>query len=113
MGREELSEIRQEQMQGPVLGKNNPRHQLESCSRKKDLGFLVDNKLSMSQQCVLVAKKANAVLGCIRKNIDSRTRWVILSFYSAQVKHIWSAVSSSGLLRTRETCSSWSKSSRT
>ncbi|KAF4790698.1 hypothetical protein TURU_138481 [Turdus rufiventris] len=29
----------------------------------------MDNKLSMSQHCALVAKKANGILGCIRKSI--------------------------------------------
>ncbi|KAJ7422320.1 hypothetical protein BTVI_14389 [Pitangus sulphuratus] len=64
-----------------LLGKNNPRHQyrleadlLESSSAEEDLGILVDNKLPMSQQCVLVAKKASGVLRCIRKSTASRLR---------------------------------------
>jgi len=52
------------------LGRNNPMHQyrpgtdlLESSSVERDLGVLGDDTLTMSQQCALVAKKANGILG--------------------------------------------------
>ncbi|PKU44542.1 hypothetical protein llap_5149 [Limosa lapponica baueri] len=53
---------------------------LESSSEEKDLGVLVDNRMTMSQQCGL------GILGCIKKSVDSRSREVILPLYSALVR---------------------------
>jgi len=75
------------------LGRNNPMHQYrlgvdlqESSSAERDLGVLVEDRLTMSQQCVLVAKKASGLLRCIKKSVASRSREVLLPLYSTLMR---------------------------
>jgi len=54
------------------LGRNNPMHQyrlgadqLVSSSAERDMGVLVDNKLTISQQCALVGKRSTGSWGAL------------------------------------------------
>ncbi|GAB0204009.1 mitochondrial enolase superfamily member 1 [Grus japonensis] len=60
----------------PHMGQGKPWYQYR----------LGNKKLNMSQQCALAAQKANRMLGCIKRNMASRLREVILSLYSALVR---------------------------
>ncbi|PKU42345.1 rna-directed dna polymerase from mobile element jockey- hypothetical protein [Limosa lapponica baueri] len=67
------------------LGRGNSKHKyrlgrewMESSSEEKDFGELVDGKLNMTQQHVLAAQKVNHILGCIKINVVSRSREMIL-----------------------------------
>ncbi|GAB0206646.1 mitochondrial enolase superfamily member 1 [Grus japonensis] len=75
------------------LGKNNPKHQyrlgvdpLGSSTAEKDLGVLVDNKLSISQQCALMAKAANGTWGPLRAEWPAGRGRFSLPLYSALVR---------------------------
>ncbi|KFQ71332.1 hypothetical protein N335_11298, partial [Phaethon lepturus] len=82
------------------LCQGNPQHQyrlggkgVESSPEEKDLGVLVDEKLSMIHQCALAAQKANPILGCTQSSVASRSREVILPLCSALVRpHLESCV---------------------
>ncbi|PKU47491.1 hypothetical protein llap_2231 [Limosa lapponica baueri] len=78
--RKNLMRFNREKCKVLHLGKKNVRHQyrlgvdlLEPSSEEKDLGVLVDSKMTMSKQCALVARKTNGILGCIGKSVATES----------------------------------------
>lgn len=57
--------------------------------------MLLDEKLNMTWQHVLTAKKANHILGCIRSSVTSRLRKEILPSPPLLRELTWNAASSS------------------
>ena len=81
-------------------GRGNPKHKqklggkwIDSSPEEKDLWVLVNEKLSLPEQCVLLAQKANCIMECIKRSVSSSSREGILSLCSALVRpHLESCV---------------------
>lgn len=74
------------------LGQGNPRHKygmgeelIESIPAEKELDVLVDEKLNMNQECVLIDQTANSIPSWIKSSVASRPREMILPHCSALV----------------------------
>jgi len=75
------------------LAKHNPGVQywlgstlLRTNSVERELGVLVDHVINMSEECAVAANQANRMLGCIKKDMTSRDKEVIIPLYSALVR---------------------------
>ena len=80
---------------------------LEISVGKRDLGVPVDSRVTISQHC----KKANGILGCVRRGVVSRSKEVLLPLYSALVRphlqyyvQFWAPLLKDGELLERIQC---------
>ena len=72
---------RKEKAKYELLGK-----ELEICNEEKDLGVMITNDLKSSKQCIEVEKKAQKILGYIKRQFTTRKKETILTLYNALVR---------------------------
>jgi hypothetical protein len=75
------------------IGKKGADHEFQLCGKglkvtieEKDLGVIMHNSLKPSRQCTEAAKKANRILGMIKRTVVSREKDVILRLYKTLVR---------------------------
>uniref|UniRef100_K7F105 Reverse transcriptase domain-containing protein n=1 Tax=Pelodiscus sinensis TaxID=13735 RepID=K7F105_PELSI len=75
------------------IGKNNPNYtysmmgaNLAMTNQERDLGVIVDSSLKTSTQRAAAVKKANRMLGIIRKGIENKTQKILLPLYKTMVR---------------------------
>ena len=75
------------------IGKNNVRfdytmfnNSLIETNKEKDLGIIISSDLKVSEQCITACNKANKILGLISRNLDYKTKYTVLSLYTALVR---------------------------
>ncbi|CAM5097662.1 unnamed protein product [Natator depressus] len=74
------------------IGKNNPNYtynmmgaNVATTNQEKDLGVIVESSLKTSTQCAAAVKKANGMLGIIKKGIENKTENILLPLYKSMV----------------------------
>jgi len=75
------------------LGYNNPKvhytmetTQLQGVHEERDLGIIVSADLKWDKQCISAAKKANKILGMIKRNFVDRSKETIMALYKSLVR---------------------------
>lgn len=75
------------------LGSKNPQCEykmgnniLKKSKQERDLGVIIDSSGKSTEQCIMAVKKANTVLGMIKRNIIYKSKDVIMKLYKALVR---------------------------
>ena len=64
------------------------RIQLKETEAERDIGVVIDNKLSFKEHIAQVTAKANRVVGIIRRSFDYLTPSVFIQMYKSLVRPI-------------------------
>ena len=59
---------------------------LDSCETEKDLGVWFSSDLKQAKQCVEARNKANRILGFINRNVNYKSKEVIMKLYKSYVR---------------------------
>jgi hypothetical protein len=59
---------------------------LKKITQERDLGVLIDKSGKSAEQCALAVKKANGILGMIKRNIKFKSKNVIIKLYKSLVR---------------------------
>ena len=61
-------------------------HALESSHREKDLGVIIDDKLKFYDHTAKAVKKANQILGVMKRSYNTRDKITMCTLYKATVR---------------------------
>ena len=65
------------------------REWFQSTPETKNFRVLVDKEINMSHQYVLAAKKANCIMGCIKRGVERKAKVVIVPLrYALMMLHL-------------------------
>jgi len=77
------------------VGKNNINYEyhlgttkLNNSVKEKELGVIIDNSLNFSDQCAATVKKANRMLGVLRRKVKYKSKEVVVRLYKALVRPV-------------------------
>lgn len=74
---------RKAEMTSDIFSKICGQEWSQSISEMKNFRVLVDKEINMSHEYVLTAKKANSIMGCIKRGMDRKAKEVIVPLCSA------------------------------
>uniref|UniRef100_A0A8C3P8K5 Gypsy retrotransposon integrase-like protein 1 n=1 Tax=Chrysemys picta bellii TaxID=8478 RepID=A0A8C3P8K5_CHRPI len=98
------------------IGKNNPNYthnmmgaNLATTNQERDLGVIVDSSLKTFTQCAVAVRKANRMLGIIKKGIEIRQRISYCPYINPWYAHILNTAYRCGLLISKKIYWNWKR----